>query len=164
MGTDVTEGAGPGLVSLEAPVSRDRGVIVVILEEMAVEEANLAEATVVDEAFRLRDHGPGAIGEVDEMDGAGCDRSPGHACGALDGRRQRLFAQDVLAGCEGGLCNCLVRGVRRRDVDDIDARIVDDAAPVDLGTVEAPARGRMVGGCAVGIHNDGLFECDAGFG
>ncbi|MEG8037531.1 hypothetical protein QP157_20095 [Sphingomonas sp. LR61] len=66
----------------------------------------------------------------------GCG-SGGHRLGLFDGVRERLLAQDVLAGLERGDRDLDVRRSGRHDVDDVDVRVGHDGAPVGRRSLPA---------------------------
>ena len=65
---------------------------------------------------------------------AGCRR---HLLRLLDGVRQRLLAEHVLAGLQGGDRDLGVAVTRGADVDQVDVVAFDQAPPVGLGRGEA---------------------------
>jgi hypothetical protein len=59
--------------------------------------------------------------------------------GIFDGRRERLFAQHVLAGCQQRLSDLAVQVIGNHDADSVDIVGVRDGLPAALGTFEAIA-------------------------
>ena len=68
-----------------------------------------------------------------------------HRLGLVAGARERLLADDVLAGLRGGDGDFGVAVVRRDDIDGVDVFARDHAPPVVRGFVEAVALARRLG-------------------
>jgi hypothetical protein len=78
--------------------------------------------------------------------------------GLGDGVRERLLAQHVLAGREGGEGDLGVRRAGRDDVDDVDVVPRDDLTPVGRGFGPPPLRGGRGGGVGSASDDDGHLD------
>ena len=97
-----------------------------VLEVVAGDEADVAEAAVGDELANVLVERVEADVEVDRVDGPLRAASSTRPADSVGRHRQRLLAHDVLAGGEDRLRLRDVEVVRGRDVDDVDARVVED--------------------------------------
>ena len=95
------------------------------------------DATVLDVLARKRHRGRATIVEGDHVGDAGRLNGVIHRPGFGAGARQRLFADDMLAGLRRRDGDFSVAVVGRDDIDDVDVLTRDDLLPVVRGLFEA---------------------------
>src|SRR6202022_1138949 len=119
----VTGDAAAGRRHVKAPEAlaalRQFGADGPILEELGAVMEDTAEATLVDQLPGERDRGYAAVVVPDHVRHARLFNGLDHLLALLAVHRQRLLAQDHLAGPGGGQGNLRVRVVRRADVDQV---------------------------------------------
>ena len=130
----------------------------VVAPVAAVEVVDLAQVSLGDELGELGHGGVAAVGEADGGDDAGLLLGRGHGAGVLQGVRQGLLAQDVLARADHGLGDLAVQGVAHHDGDDVDAGVVGHVAPVGDGSLVAVALGGVRGEGLVGVGDGGQAD------
>ena len=118
------------LVELEAPRQQPERVAAVHREEAAAVVGDLAELAASDQVRGVAHERRPAVVVAHAGDHARAPRGALGAHGLLRRAADRLLAEDVLAGLRGGLDQLDVDHVRRRDVDDLDRRVVDHPPPV----------------------------------
>ena len=144
MAEQVARDAVAALVELEAPRQQPERVRAVHREEAAAVVRDLAELARGDQLAHVAHQRRPAVVVTDPGGHAGA------ACGALGphgllGRAaDGLLAEDVLAGLRGRLDHLHVDHVRRRDVDDVDGRVVHHAPPVLRAAGEAERADRVL--------------------
>ena len=134
MNADVHHRAAAGQGTLEHPVGAEVGEAVVAAEDAEVIER--ADPAGVDRALEELHRRVVAMIETDREGAPRRPRRIEDAPARLDGVRQRLFAQHVLARRERGERHLLVQVHRRRDDDRVDVWIFDERSIV--GMARAP--------------------------
>ena len=121
MRADIPEGSATRYPLVEPPREGQRRVGGVVLEKVPFEVQQVAKLVVRNELLRKGDAGPGAVGEVDEVDLAGRLGGIGHLLCISDGRSQRLLAEHMLAVREGiyGVAGVAVVGGDHNDHVDV---------------------------------------------
>ena len=103
-----------------------------------------ADAALVDQLLGQGDRRHAAIVEPDHVRHARLLDGGGHLFALGHVHRQRLFAEDHLAGLGGGQHDLAVRVVRRADVDHVDVVAGDQLPPVGLVRLIAPVLGERL--------------------
>ena len=154
-----TARSAPPWLRLEAPVPV--GVVEEpVLEVVAGDEPDLAEVAVGDGLAHVLVERVEPDVEVDRVDEAARARASLDEPGRLrGGHRQRLLADDVLAGGEDRRRLRDVEVVRRGDVDDVDGRVGEDL--VEGGVGVADAQGVGPGGAALRGAAEDAADVDA---
>ena len=143
MGPQVTERAGAGMLLLEPPRQGCLGVVQPVLQVGGTDLADLADSTGPDEiAGESRRRHP-AVGEPDHGEDVrpGPFSGLGHRRGLLEGVRQWLLAQHVLAGLQCGDGHLGVRAAGGHDVHHVDVLTLDGGPPVRGGLRPPPPGG-----------------------
>ena len=122
-------------------VGRDRPV----LEEVGPVVEDLAEPALVDQLLGERDGGHAAVVVPDRVRHAGLLDRVDHLLALGQVHRQRLLAEDHLAGLGRGDGDLGVRVVGRADVDRVDVLALDQLPPVGLDRLVAPLLGERLG-------------------
>ena len=146
---DVAQRPRPGLLLLEAPEERQRGVDDPVLEVGAAVVVDLAEIAARDQGLRELDRGDAAVVVADHVEDAGLLDRGQHGLRFLHGVGQRLLAEHDFARLGGGDRDLGVAVARRRHVHDVDVRARHDLAPV--GGRLFPAEGRRRGLHRLGV-------------
>ena len=147
MRAEVAEGAGPGTLGLHPPGHRRCGVGEPVLQVHGAQVAQGAEAAVGDQLPGEGERGDATVVEAHHgarPAGVGGVGGVVHRGGFGEGVRQGLFAQDVLARCQGGDRDRRVHVAGRGDVDQVDVVALDQRPPVRLGGGPAEAAGRRL--------------------
>jgi len=105
----------------------------------------------VDEPFHQRQLGAEAVLVAHGELHAGLVGRLDHRVGLLQGRRDRLLTQDVLARPCRGDDGLGVRGRPRRDSDHLDARIVEEVLVAAVRAVDPEVLGGLLGLCLVDV-------------
>jgi hypothetical protein len=134
------------MAGLQPPHERELGIDDPILQILGTDVTDLAETTFGNElpSECHRRHAPVVERHHRTHAVSCCPVGRGrHDNGLVDGVRQRLLAQDVLAGVERGDGHLGVRVSRRAHVDEIDVVAVEQILPAsgELGPAQPP-RGR----------------------
>ena len=158
----VAERAGAGPLLAHPPVHRKIRVRQPILQIGAAEMANLPELSRFDNLFRVGNRRHTAIVENDHvLDARFADRFE-HLLRFGQRRRQRLFAEHMLAGLGGGNGDFGMHVVGCVNVNDVNERRLDHLAPVRGRELPAELRpGGFHAGAipaANGVHLDFGFE------
>ena len=140
---DVREGARDA-----APLGVDAPVVVLgveqpVLQVCPVDEVHGAAPAGGDAVARLAHGGVEAVRERHGRARRGVGREGREALRRVEIDRERLLADDVLAGRQGALRQVRVEVVRRADVDDVDRRVVDEGLGALVGRLGAEAAGRL---------------------
>ena len=130
MREQVRRHAVAALVEPEAPREHAERVGAVHREEAPAVVGQRAQLAGRDQLGRVAHERRPAVVEADAADHAGAPHGALGAHGLLRRAADRLLAEHVLARLRGRLDQLDVQHVRRRDHDDVDRRVVDDAAPV----------------------------------
>ena len=115
-----------------------------VLQVLGAHAAHVADGAARDEVAGERGRRNAAVGESDHREdaaGRGALGGGGHDLGLGDGVGERLLAEHVLAGLEGGDRDLGVRVAGGHDVDDVDVVAGDRLAPVGGGLRPAPLLG-----------------------
>lgn len=155
---EVAERAGARVRFLQPPGERERRIGEPVLEVVGADVAQGADAPVGDHAAGERDGRDAPVVEADHRQLAvgGCPFGGlGHRLRLLHRVGERLLAQHVLAGLQGGDGDLGVAVARGADVDQVDVVPGDQRPPVGLGGGPAEPVGR-------GAHPRGVAAADRG--
>ena len=131
------------------------GIDHVVFGVNAAIAADLAQLTGLDHFPRQHEHRIAKVVEANLRLDACSFRRICHLARVGSARCQGFFAVNVLAGGDGSQRHLLVKGVRCRDVDEIDVRILNEGPPVP-GRVGEAQRLRGLARQLVGTIGDGV--------
>ncbi len=143
VGAEIAERARARSLAVEPPDQREVGVHDPLLQVRATEVVELAELARLKQLPSEADGGDEAVVErAHVLDSRARDALPGLV--ALLGRApERLLAEHVLAGLRRGDRRLCVETVRAAVVEELDALVRDELAPVGDVAVEAVAARRL---------------------
>ncbi len=142
---EVAERAGAGVLPAQPPGQRELGVDQPVLKVRHPHVPQSAEPPLGHHPAGQRGRGHPAVVEADHRQLAalpGLFGGPDHGLGLLDGVREGLLAQDVLARGQRGDGYLGVAVARGADVDEVDVVPGDQRTPVGLGRRPAVPVGR----------------------
>ncbi|OPZ14673.1 MAG: hypothetical protein BWZ10_01867 [candidate division BRC1 bacterium ADurb.BinA364] len=142
-------GAGAGFLGVVAPDDRECRIDQPILVVNGIEMADRAKLAFVDQLLGQGDGGHAAVIEGGHVDHSRIARGVEHPARLVGVARDRLFAQDVLAGLGGGDGDRHVRGVGSADIDHPDVVALDHLLPRSFGCL--PSVARLEGGQGFGV-------------
>ena len=135
---------------VQAPAPRNLRIGHEVFRMNAAHRTDFADLAAFDDVLGKEDQWVLQIVEADLGDDAGLFRCFDHLAAFGNGRRQWLFAIDVLAMGDRRKRHLLVQEVRRGDVDDVDIRIGQEFPPVGRRLAEAQLAASAL--CALDGH------------
>src|SRR5262249_25554368 len=139
----VAERTGARLVGVEAP-GVERRVVTPVLQVPSAEVADLAELTPLDHLAREPDRPGEAAAERAPVAGTGRGDALPDLVALVGGSAERLLADDVLARFGGGDRRLGMQRVRAAVVEEADALVGDERAPVVGRVLVAVPRRRLL--------------------
>ena len=149
MRADAAERARAGGLPVQPPHLRERRVGDPLLQVAGAEVADPAELARLDQLARQPQRRHEAVVEPAHRRDAGRRHRLPHRVGLVGRAAERLLADHGLARLGGGHDNLGVQAVRPARVDQADAQVAEQVAPVGVGLLEAVAvcgggNGRLV--------------------